>query len=190
MTTTNNLIDQVGGIEKAKVIVEGAPDGATTVRISLCGKQFLYGRCENSVSGNLILLNNLRTAIASHDEDHCNHEWNDLTSNGDKYRFLVCKHCDSTQNYLPLDESREFNVGDLVVLKQNHSQDKVLKIQMFHDDFIRAFADLKNYSFGHKINFRHATPLEIKAGRRLDHSVDVTDIRNHISPNTKVVNHG
>lgn len=68
MTTKNNPINQVGGIEKARGIVNGAPDGATTVRISLCGKQFLYGRCENSVSGNLILLNDLRTAIAEHDE--------------------------------------------------------------------------------------------------------------------------
>lgn len=49
-------------------------------------------------------LEDLREAIAEHDEDHCNHEWNDITSNGDKYRSLVCKHCDSTKNYLPLDE--------------------------------------------------------------------------------------
>ena len=64
---------------------------------------------------------------------------------------------------------QEFKVGDLVVLTQSHSQDKVLRIQMFRDDFIRAFvADSTKYSFGHKINFRHATPEEIKAGHRLE----------------------
>lgn len=142
MTTTNNLIEQVGGIEKAKAIVAGTPtqdcfyDNYEGLYYSKdhdhcwewwdldCKEWF---ECEFVVNQNedgFIHLNDLRTAIASHDKDHCEHEWNDLTSNGDKYRFLVCKHCDSTQNYLPLDE---------------------------------------------------------------DH---VTDIRNHISPNTKVINHG
>ena len=41
----------------------------------------------------------LRTAIANHEK--CQHEWNETTSNGDAYRFFVCKHCDSTQNYVP-----------------------------------------------------------------------------------------
>ena len=41
----------------------------------------------------------LRTAIANHEK--CQHEWNETTSNGDVYRFFVCKHCDSTQNYVP-----------------------------------------------------------------------------------------
>ena len=33
----------------------------------------------------------------------CEHEWNETTSNGDAYRFFVCKHCDSTQNYVPFE---------------------------------------------------------------------------------------
>ena len=33
--------------------------------------------------------------------EKCQHEWNETTSNGDAYRFFVCKHCDSTQNYVP-----------------------------------------------------------------------------------------
>ena len=33
--------------------------------------------------------------------EQCQHEWNETTSNGDAYRFFVCKHCDSTQNYVP-----------------------------------------------------------------------------------------
>ena len=32
---------------------------------------------------------------------NCDHDWNETTSNGDAYRFFVCKHCDSTRNYVP-----------------------------------------------------------------------------------------
>ena len=31
----------------------------------------------------------------------CEHDWNETTSNGDVYRFFVCKHCDSAKNYIP-----------------------------------------------------------------------------------------
>lgn len=65
-----DLIKQVG-LKKAKIIVDNAPRNATTVRISLMGDQFLYGRCENSVAGNLILLDDLRQAIADYNTDHC-----------------------------------------------------------------------------------------------------------------------
>lgn len=59
-----------------------------------------------------------------------------------------------------------FEVGDKVVLK-NNEQEGVLTVQMFKDDFIRAYLDDFKYSFGHQINFRHATDEEIAAGRRL-----------------------
>lgn len=39
---------------------------------------------------------------AGHRIEKCLHEWNETTSNGDKYRFFVCKHCDSTRNFEPL----------------------------------------------------------------------------------------
>jgi len=45
----------------------------------------------------------------------------------------------TTINNLTKHDSPEFKVGDLVVLSQSHSQNRVLKIQMFHEDFIRAF---------------------------------------------------
>ena len=55
-------------------------------------------------------LKDLRTAIANHTDnlshfDHkkCHHEWNETTSNGDAYRFFVCKNCDSTKNYVPFE---------------------------------------------------------------------------------------
>lgn len=53
--------------ETMKKIVDGAPSGATTVRVSLCGSQFLYGRCENSVGGRILLLSDLRAQLAKHE---------------------------------------------------------------------------------------------------------------------------
>ena len=61
-----NLIEKLG-LKRCQEIVDGAPEVATTVRISLMADQFLYGRCENSVSGNLILLSSIRAAIADHE---------------------------------------------------------------------------------------------------------------------------
>lgn len=143
MTTINNsenLIAKVGGIERARGIVDGAPEGATHTNQDSYFKENDYGVWSiwdgywNSAfrwpESEMFLINDLRTAIAEHDE---------------------------------------FKVGDFVVLNQSHSQDRVLKIQMFHEDFIRAFVkDSIKYSFGHKINFRHATLEEIKAGHRLE----------------------
>ena len=51
-------------LEQMKKIVDGAPRGATTVLVSLCGKQFFYGRCENSIGGNVFNLDDLRTELA------------------------------------------------------------------------------------------------------------------------------
>ena len=68
-----------------------------------------------------------------------------------------------------------FKVGEAVVLK-NSSQNKVMRIQAYNDEFIRAYWSKKEYSFAHESNFRHATPEEIKAGHRIDHIVDVNEI--------------
>lgn len=133
----HDLIEQVGGIEKAKAIVEGAPETSTLVfyffdeiNNELIGSEYYkdngsqhfdksnksWGFCLDpqirvtKAHDALVSIDDLRTAIAKHDEDHCNHEWNDMTSNGDKYRSLVCKNCDSTKNYLPLDEDHITNI--------------------------------------------------------------------------------
>ena len=45
--------------------------------------------------------------------EKCQHEWNETTSNGDKYRFFVCKHCDSTRNFIPLNEDITDYVSDI-----------------------------------------------------------------------------
>lgn len=68
MTTINNsenLIEKVGGIEKAREIVEGAPTWATTYCMAYAayGATFhWYGACKNCYE-----LPDLRTAIAEHD---------------------------------------------------------------------------------------------------------------------------
>lgn len=45
--------------------------------------------------------------------EKCQHEWNETTSNGDTYRFFVCKHCDSTRNFIPLNEDITDYVSDI-----------------------------------------------------------------------------
>lgn len=60
-----------------------------------------------------------------------------------------------------------FKVGQDVVLK-NSSQNKVMKIQAYNDEFIRAYWSKKEYSFAHESNFRHADLQEIAVGHRID----------------------
>ena len=119
-----DLIKELG-LEKCKQIVDGAPRGAEKWRDmdSVCHpNEILYYAkgphfwvvwdVEKScwvasiihddseyILDQLQDLRDLRTAIANHEK--CQHDWNETTSNGDAYRFFVCKHCDSTQNYIP-----------------------------------------------------------------------------------------
>lgn len=64
-----------------------------------------------------------------------------------------------------------FKVGQDVVLKDS-SQNKVMSIQAYNDEFIRAYWGKKEYSFAHESNFRHATEQEIAAGHRIESSND------------------
>ena len=74
-----------------------------------------------------------------------------------------------------------FKVGQDVVLN-NSSQNKVMKIQAYNDEFIRAYYGDQDYSFAHESNFRHATPQEIAVG----HRIDPEPLRNcDTSPNCK-----
>ena len=57
---------QQHGIDKARKVVEGAPDGATTVKPSLDFKHFMYGICENA-AGAYILLSDLKRLVESVD---------------------------------------------------------------------------------------------------------------------------
>ena len=82
-----------------------------------------------------------------------------------------------------------FKVGEAVVLK-NSSQNKVMKIQAYNDEFIRAYCGKGEYSFAHESNFRHATKEEIALGHRIDlkpsNSMELETLRDcDTSPNCK-----
>lgn len=57
---------QKHGVDKAREVVEGAPDRATTVKPSLDFKHFMYGICENA-GGAYILLSDLKRLVESVD---------------------------------------------------------------------------------------------------------------------------
>ena len=75
-----NLIEKLGGYDEAKKLLR---------MFGILRTEFIDG----------VYKKDLQDAIADHEK--CQHEWNETTSNGDVYRFFVCKHCDSTQNYVP-----------------------------------------------------------------------------------------
>ena len=87
-----------------------------------------------------------------------------------------------------------YEVGEKVVCKYEHTHlfgDVVLEIAYFRDD-LKGLGDFVRFTNGNDFKLdalRHATDAEIKAGRRLPviESDDCSDIRNHISPNTKVI---
>ena len=86
-------------------------------------------------------------------------------------------------NAINKNEVSMFKVGESVVLKSS-SQNKVMKIQAYNDEFIRAYWSKKEYSFAHESNFRHATPEEIAAGHRID--CEILDYpEDYTSPNCK-----
>ena len=70
MTTINNsenLIERVGGIEKAREIIAGAPSNAVIYWPIAKGNFGVYSAGEQNKSDRQIVLNDLRTAIAEHD---------------------------------------------------------------------------------------------------------------------------
>ena len=70
MTTINNsenLIEKVGGIEKAREIIAGAPSNAVIYWPIAKGKFGVYSAGEQNKSDRQIILDDLRTAISEHD---------------------------------------------------------------------------------------------------------------------------
>ena len=92
-------------------------------------------------------------------------------------------------NAINKNEVSMFKVGQDVVLN-NSSQNKVMRIQAYNDEFIRAYYGDQDYSFAHESNFRHATKEEIAAGHRIDlkpsNSMELETLRDcDTSPNCK-----
>ena len=162
----HDLIEQVGGIEKAKAIVKQYED------LETCFEAYRYFDIEKDdflrkpKLGRVDVID-LRTAIAEHDQT----------------------------SVLPTSD-RGFKVGDLVVLIQfandfAREHDALYDLFDFENDLetLAVLSDRKGGEVRSSTeHLRHATPTEIKAGCRLDDTTDhVTDIRNHISPNMRVM---
>lgn len=79
-----NLIEKLG-LEKCKAIVDGAPKWAVSVNLH----NGMYYDLREVSRGDLWLMD-LRTAIAKFE---CDHDWEDITCNGDLERQLICTYC-------------------------------------------------------------------------------------------------
>lgn len=105
----------------------------------------------------------------------------------------------TTINNLTKHDSPEFKVGDLVVrrgsihyLSKSYALWRVIHVLQTTIPCIevapvarKGRVMLARAGVYVEHQFDHATPLEIKAGHRIDDTTDhVTDIRNHVSPST------
>ena len=107
-----NLIEKLG-IETCREIVDGAPVGATDYSTEDCVIAY-YQKTNNVIFWDseygmwdevyfmmpeLKSLSDLRTAIAKFE---CDHDWEDITCNGDLERQLICTYC-SMQKSVPFE---------------------------------------------------------------------------------------
>ena len=94
-----NLIEELG-IEKARAIVDGAPELTTNYKDGKYYEEWFPGKwtvfdgkhwqdCKKPKRG-LICIIDLRTAIAEYE---CDHDWEDISSMGDAERQLICTYC-------------------------------------------------------------------------------------------------
>ena len=174
MTTINNsenLIEKVGGIEKAREVVAGAPDEASFYQeiddqiiyiLDGGGIHWWFNPNDNSWNKDysdkrtMQSLNDLRTAIASHEPKMHSHLTSDALQGDD-----TAKH-----------DSREFKVGDLVVFDTTKEfcaklPDDLMEFRVRKD--IDAIVTQGSRWFAVSfVAIRHATPSEIKAGHRLE----------------------
>ena len=130
-----NLIEKLG-LEKCKAIVDGAPN-AKYFGCSIETAKYWVNQSNEYHSNPVFfpnmsrqvayVLDDLRTAIADHE---CDHNWEDISCNGDLERQLICTYC----------------------------------------------------------SMKKSVPFGLNAKRWLEEDTDhCSDIRNHISPNTKVI---
>lgn len=167
MTTINNLT-----IEQMREIVEGAPEGAHLWRDmdSICSpNEILYYAW---FGGALLVFEEGKGWIKS------------IYHDGSEYILDQLQELNNLRTAIAKHDSPEFKVGDWVVFINPNMSKSVKEI--------KSLEGLTHVSFNfhpfHINLIRHATPEEIKAGHRIDDITDhVTDIRNHLSPSTGVV---
>ncbi|CAD9196688.1 hypothetical protein [Acinetobacter bohemicus] len=101
-----NLIEELG-IETARAIVDGAPEGRDTYCLDAKDyfKQLpIMKRCSVCVD-----LGDLRTAIADYE---CDHDWEDISSMGDVERQLICTCCSMKKSEPFGLNAQQFNGSD------------------------------------------------------------------------------
>ena len=164
--TNHDVIGWVGGIEKAREIVEGVPRWCShyrtdTKEVICCHNENHFYFQENVKRGVVFIrLDDLRIAIAECDSREFKENdqvvlINKPGSSNSIHRVLEVRH-PTTIVVCPINQ---VSGNDLIVL---------------------AFMASPYY-------LRHVTGDEFNAGHRLDDTTDhVTDIRNHISPSTLV----
>lgn len=184
-----NLIEKVGGIEKAKTLNSMLEKHAVPEdwKISI-----VYGMWQRSSVG--FTHSDLRTAIAQHD---CKHNWQDVTAIGNTERVFICSYC-SKQKSAPFcidkfdvegaeeflrdreqgSNASEFKAGDLVVFDITkpycaNLPDHIMEYNRVspnceHD--VLVWIDEKLYEVSRKA-IRHITPNEAYVGHRVDHPV-------------------
>ena len=148
-----NLIEELG-IEKARAIVDGAPEWATTycTAYAAYGATFhWYGACKNCYE-----LPALRTAIADHD----------------RYWY---------------GQSEEKELEQYAILSQEKIEGGAMLVGDFKNNLTSS--EYKNYFQAERmrtvVNAGTAVTNHIATANK-DITDHCTDIRNHISPNTKV----
>ena len=155
MTTINNsenLIEKVGGIERAREIVEDAPEG----------KSFISGKIMPAEGfdvkhGKYVMCDGFYKFHWCNGWDIHSYAWHDFVLNVidlNDIRTAISEH-----------DSREFKVGDLVVHPKFDNK-KIYEIIKIKGDLFTVFYDRNSHSF--RSDLRHATPSEIKAGHRLE----------------------
>lgn len=164
-------------IEQMREIVEGAPDGATDYRKLSCATRYVR------VGG--------RYAEWWNGQNWCRFS----APFNDKNNILRCKPLKDLRTAIAEYDSRDFKVGDLVVFDTSKEFCAKLPHDLMSfrwrddaDAIVSQDGRLFVVSYG---ALRKAETEEIKAGHRLNHIDDVTDmvtdIKNHLSPSTKVV---
>lgn len=175
----HELIEKVGGIEKAQEIVAGAPDGATDYWGSTKGE---YAKKSNII--------------------HAMTPWGDMGgSRTDVYKdgaWFVCRssgypiliNLDAIRTAIAEHDAPKFKVGDAIVYVDSFMHDEI--------GIVSKVGDRVWFNRGAAVceldMVRHATQSEIQSGHRelLGNSEqldDVADIKYHVSPSCVVVNH-
>ena len=163
------------GLEKCKQIVDGAPEGRDTYCLDAKDyfKQLpIMKRCSVCVD-----LGDLRTAIADHDQQLCGQSEEKEFNSGDLVALNGELFPDFKLLYVVKQESKRF--GFVVVYLSGE------EIRNFHTRDVRRATE-KELDLGYRVTQTPYSNTEYFNTRKIE-ADHCTDIRNHISPLTGVI---